>query len=186
MPTLAGEAADRMSALLLPGGLSPTATTTATRTSSDQGSRKKALVRWVELTGASSNLSALFRRLTAELPALLQRCAAVKVKPVRQAQRRLTPAQVAQLVADYKAGASMKELAARWQLHRTTVAAQLRRARVELRRQGVPAGRLDEAVRLYGEGWSCQRLAERYDCDDETVRQALKRAGVSLRMPRER
>jgi len=80
----------------------------------------------------------------------------------------------------------MKVLAARWKMHRSTVAAQLRRAGVELRRQGVPAERLSEAVRLYGEGWSCPRLAERYSCDDATVRQVLRRAGVELRLPWER
>ncbi len=75
----------------------------------------------------------------------------------------------------------MKVLAARWKMHRTTVAAQLRRAGAELRWQGVPTERISEAVRLYGDGWSCQRLAERYRCDDETVRQVLRRAGVQMR-----
>lgn len=80
----------------------------------------------------------------------------------------------------------MKELAAHWGLHRTTVAAQLRQAGVQLRRQGVPDALLDEAIRLYNDGSSCQRLAQRYDCDAETVRQTLKRAGVRLRAPWER
>jgi hypothetical protein len=80
----------------------------------------------------------------------------------------------------------MKVLAARWGLHRTTVAGHLRQAGVKLRRQGVPPERLGEAVRLYDEGWSCQRLAERYGCDDETVRQALKQAGVRMRAPWQR
>ncbi len=80
----------------------------------------------------------------------------------------------------------MKVLAARWRMHRTTVAAQLRRSGVELRRQGIPSERIDEAVRLYGEGWSLQRLAERYRCDDETVRTYLRRAGVRIRWPWER
>lgn len=80
----------------------------------------------------------------------------------------------------------MKALAARWGMHRATVAAQLRRAGVELRRQGLPDDRINEAVRLYGEGWSLLRLAERYSCDDETVRQALMRKGVRLRRPWER
>jgi lambda repressor-like predicted transcriptional regulator len=105
---------------------------------------------------------------------------------LRQAQRRLTPQQVERLVAEYEAGTDMKALAARWTMHRATVAAQLRRAGVVLRRQGVPEDKLHEAVRLYAEGWSCQRLAERYRCDDETVRQTLKRAGVRLRAPWER
>ncbi len=73
----------------------------------------------------------------------------------------------------------MKQLATRWQLHRTTVAAHLRLSGVQLRRQGLPANRVDEAIRLYGEGWSCERLAERYHCDDETIRQSLKRAGAT-------
>ena len=80
----------------------------------------------------------------------------------------------------------MQLLAKQWGLHRTTVAGHLRRAGVELRRQGIPAERLDEAVRLYGEGWSCQGLAERYGCEDETVRQKLKAAGVRMRKPWER
>lgn len=77
----------------------------------------------------------------------------------------------------------MNTLAARWGIHRTTVAGHLRQINVALRRQGLPAGDLTNVVRLYGEGWSCQRLAERYRCDHETVRQALKRAGVTLRKP---
>ncbi|WP_091112618.1 helix-turn-helix domain-containing protein [Geodermatophilus dictyosporus] len=101
-------------------------------------------------------------------------------------QRRLTADQVTALVRAYEAGADMKALAARWGMHRATVAAQLRRAGVELRRQGLPPDRLQEAVRLYGEGWSCQRLAERYGCDDETVRQTLKKANIRLRKPWER
>ncbi|MEX5718209.1 hypothetical protein [Geodermatophilus maliterrae] len=104
----------------------------------------------------------------------------------RQTQRRLTPEQAERLVAEYQAGKDIKALAVRWGMHRTTVAAQLRRAGVALRRQGVPTDRLDEAVQLYGAGWSCQRLAERYGCDDETVRQALKRVGIRLRAPWER
>lgn len=138
-------------------------------------------------TVRSSKQSALLRRLAEELPALLRR-RSHRPNPVqpRQAQRRLTPQQVERLVAEYEAGADMKALAARWTMHRATVAAQLRRAGVVLRRQGVPEDKLHEAIQLYGEGWSCQRLAERYGCDDETVRQTLKRAGVRLRAPWER
>jgi uncharacterized protein (DUF433 family) len=127
------------------------------------------------------------RRLAESQPALLRRRAR-RSAPVkqRQVQRRLAPEQVERLVAEYENGADMKTLAAHWGLHRTTVAAQLRRAGVELRRQGIPDHRLYEAIRLYGQGWSCQHLAERYRCDDETLRQALRRAGVVLRAPWER
>ena len=55
----------------------------------------------------------------------------------------------------------MKELAACWGLHRTTVAAQLRQAGFRLHRQGIPIDRFNEAVQRYGDGWSGQRLGER-------------------------
>jgi DNA-binding CsgD family transcriptional regulator len=131
----------------------------------------------------------LVRDLAASQPALLDR-STERPQPVparqRQAQRRLTAEQARQLAAEYEGGASMKELAAQWSLHRTTVAVQLRQAGVQLRRQGVPEASLDEAICLYNDGWSCQRLAERYGCDAETVRQALKRFGITLRTPWER
>lgn len=101
-------------------------------------------------------------------------------------QRRLTSVQVEQLAQEYGAGDDMAVIAARWSLHRTTVAGHLRRAGVALRRQGLPTDQLSEAIRLYNEGLSCQSLAERYGCDDETVRQALKGAGVRMRKPWER
>ncbi len=141
----------------------------------------------VGLTGGSSKETPLLRRLAAELPAQL-RHRAPRSKPVkpRQVQRRPTPDQLDHLVRQYEVGDDMKVLAAGWSVYRATVAAQLQRAGVTLRRTGLPGDRLDEAVRLYGEGSSCQRLAERYACDNETVRQAPKREGIKLRAPWER
>lgn len=104
----------------------------------------------------------------------------------RLLQRRLTLLEIHQLLAEYQSGYSMKVLAVRWGLHRTTVAGHLRRGDVRLRRQGVSDADLDEAARLYEEGWSCLRLADRYDCAGETVRQGLIQAGVQLRAPWER
>ena len=104
--------------------------------------------------------SALVSRLAASQPALVANATAQRQSPSvrqRQTQRRLTKEQTQQLGIDYESGASMQELAARWSLHRTTVAAQLRQAGVPLRRQGIPADRLAEAIKLYGEGWSGQR-----------------------------
>ncbi len=80
---------------------------------------------------SSSKQNALFRRLAAELPALLRRRPKqAKPQTQRKAQRRLTPEQVAQLVREYEAGDDIRALAARWGLHRTTVAAHLGRAGV--------------------------------------------------------
>lgn len=141
----------------------------------------------VALTGGSSKQSSLVKRLAVVLPARLRRKPdRITPQRPRQEQRRLTHEQVVRLVGEYQAGDDMKVLAERWDLHRTTVAAQLRRAGVELRRQGIPTDGLKDAIRLYGEGWSCVRIGERYGCDAETVRQALKRADLRLRAPWER
>ena len=61
-----------------------------------------------------------------------------------------------------------------------------RQTGIRLRRQGIPADQLHEAIQLYGEGWSCQRLAERYGCNATTVWRVLQQAGVRLRPPWER
>ncbi len=140
----------------------------------------------VVLTGGSSKFLAQLSGLASALPDLSEPSGLPAETPARPAQRRLTADQVAELVAEYQAGANMRELAVRWQVHRTSVAGHLRRAGVELRRQGLSDEQLSEAARLYGEGWSLQRLAERYSCDDETVRAYLKRAGVRMRRPWER
>jgi DNA-directed RNA polymerase specialized sigma24 family protein len=101
----------------------------------------------------------------------------------RQLQRRLTATEVVELVREYESGADMTELAARWGVHRTTVASHLRRAGAELRRQGLSAEQVAVAIRLYEGGQSCERLADRFRCDDETVRLALRQAGVTMRSP---
>lgn len=104
----------------------------------------------------------------------------------RQRPRQLAAEQIVELVRQYLAGSDMHELAAQWDLHRTTVAAHLRRAGVELRRQGLSDGQLVEGGQLYSQGWSLQRLADRYSCDAETIRQQLKAVGVIMRKPWER
>jgi hypothetical protein len=115
------------------------------------------------LTGGSSKLSGLLRRLGADLPALLAAPPASGTAPARerQQQRRLTPEQIGELVEQYVSGDDMRVLAERWCMHRTTVAGHLQRAGAELRRQGLDDQQLKEAIRLYGEGWSLERLGHR-------------------------
>ena len=93
------------------------------------------------LTGTSSKQQALVSRLAATQPALM----ATSVdhgqdSPVRkrQAQRRLTAEQAQQLAAEYEDGVSVQDLAVRWDVHRTTVAARLRQAGVQLAAKACP------------------------------------------------
>ena len=75
-------------------------------------------------------------------------------------QRRLGPDDIGRLVAGYNAGATAKDLAAEYGIHRRTVAAHLERAGVLRRRQGlVDPAKVREAGELYEQGWSTDRLA---------------------------
>ena len=104
----------------------------------------------------------------------------------RQAQVRLDPHQVKDVTKGYRTGATAKELAEQFGLHRTTVTAILQRQGVEPRQRGLSGAQVAEACRLYPEGWSLARLADRYGVDDMTVRRYLLQAGVVMRSPHER
>jgi hypothetical protein len=92
----------------------------------------------VALRGGSSNFDAAnrLRRLAQELPALLRRRIRKSRTRKRQVQRRLTPAQVEQLIGEYQSGDNILKLAKRWRLHRTTVAEHLRRSGISVRKRG--------------------------------------------------
>ena len=57
--------------------------------------------------------------------------------PVRQVQHRLRPARIEELIAAYRRGATAAALAVQFQIHRTTVAALLRRQKNRLIKLGV-------------------------------------------------
>jgi lambda repressor-like predicted transcriptional regulator len=103
-----------------------------------------------------------------------------------QTQIRLNHHQADALAAAYTDGKSIKELAQRYGVHRTTVSALLRRFNVEFRQRGLAASDVTTAVRLYAQGWSLARLGERLQVDDMTVRRALLASGVMMRSPHER
>lgn len=140
----------------------------------------------VDHSGQRWNFTEVIARLAAELDEVLARAPRPDHMPVRQRQVRLAVDEVAELAAEYQAGLDMRDLAIRWNVSRHTVADHLRRAGVDVRRQGLPQLLVPEATRLYLAGWSLARLGDRFSCDAETVRQALKQAGVQLRRPWER
>jgi len=139
---------------------------------------------WIFLvaqTQQSSKLNAQLRALAATLPDVLARAPAPPAAHTRQRQRRLTAAQVAQLVAAYQAGADMKTLAQRWGVHRQTVAAHLRQAGVPLRQKGLTPEQIAEAASLYAGGWTLARLGGRYGCHPTVVLRAFQRTGTPRR-----
>lgn len=105
---------------------------------------------------------------------------------VHAARRRLSPETVNQLVADYEAGKSSTVLMKTYDLGKGTVLSILEEHGVQMRGQGLPATRLQEAVEFYNAGLSLKRVAGRLDCSAETVRHALLAAGVPMRARWER
>jgi lambda repressor-like predicted transcriptional regulator len=99
------------------------------------------------------------------------------------AQRRLSPTDIGDLIAAYQAGASIRELAADFGVHRTTVAAHLDLNRI--RRLHALTDWADdtlrEAAELYKTGSSLADVAARYGIDPKTVASRFKRAGVTVR-----
>jgi DNA-directed RNA polymerase specialized sigma24 family protein len=104
-------------------------------------------------------------------------------RPYRM-NRKLSPDEQAELVALYEAGTSMLELSRKFETHRTTVVAHLRRAGAEIRPQRKMTPELvAQATALYGNGHSLAEIGRMFGLEASTIGKALKRAGVQLRPP---
>ena len=97
-------------------------------------------------------------------------------------QRRLAPGEVADLVAAYRQGIPVEELAASFRVHRTTVLGHVRRHGVP-KRQGraLQGGDVNRVAQLYAAGKSADWVAAQLGVAASTVRRTLKDAGVALR-----
>ena len=101
----------------------------------------------------------------------------------RQRQRHLSPAQASDLVAAYQAGMKIRELAARFNVNRTTVLAHVERARVP---RHSDHGKWDdtmlaEAASLYEQAHSLAAIGQRFGVHAKTVASRLRQAGVQRR-----
>jgi hypothetical protein len=103
------------------------------------------------------------------------------VRVLRRTATRLSECQIAALVDAYLAGATVYELATRFNIHRVTVSAHLHRQGITVRRQGLDTEGIAHAVRLYQDGWSVARIGERLGVDGGTVWTALRTQGIALR-----
>lgn len=101
-------------------------------------------------------------------------------------QRRLSPADVHELIAAYQAGATISQLAADLGVHRTTVAVHLDRHQVPRHHEQTAwdDSTLDEAAELYAAGLSLIDVADRFGIDPQTVANRFRRAGVAVRQRR--
>jgi DNA-binding CsgD family transcriptional regulator len=101
----------------------------------------------------------------------------------RQTQIRLGPADIERLIAAYAEGNSVLQLAARFNIHRTTVLAHLDRNGVLRRRSGPKLSDEDayEAAILYRDGLSLKAIGVRFLVAPDTIGKAIRRMGVKIR-----
>jgi transposase-like protein len=99
----------------------------------------------------------------------------------RQFQRRLSAEQVAELVAAHQEGATQQELAARFGIYRTTVAAHLDRAGITNRRGALTPEQVAEAIDLYAQGWSLAKIGDQFGAYPTSIYYWLRKNGVTLR-----
>lgn len=95
--------------------------------------------------------------------------------------RRLTPEDLVGLVADYRSGQTVYQLADKYGIHRHTVSQHLRTAGVRMRLDGMTPTQIDQAVQLYGSGLSLARIAELFGVTAKTVHSRLRERGVQFR-----
>lgn len=89
-------------------------------------------------------------------------------------------------VAKYKAGQTMKQIAARHHTHRVTVSEVLNRTGTTKRPKGMNPGQVDIVVRLYESGLSLASVGTQLKFDAATFRTMLLRRGVKTRDSRGR
>ena len=101
----------------------------------------------------------------------------------RPIQRRLNAADIADLVAGYRAGQSLSDLAKEFRIHHRTVTAHLEQCGVTRRMNTRKFSNddLDEASRRYRVGESLATVGIAFNVDAATVRRELHRAGVTIR-----
>ncbi len=127
----------------------------------------------------STQVTAL-EKLLASLPSLDEPLPEAPRKSWQRV-RRLSEAEIDQLVADYRAGRTVYELAAQFGINRKAVSKHLHARGVTMRMRGLSPAQIDEAVRLYGEGASLARIGQKLGVDAGTVHARLRERGVRMR-----
>lgn len=102
------------------------------------------------------------------------------VAPSFRIADRIGEANIAELIARYEAGATMRELASRFGMARTSVANLLRAEGIRLRPQTKPIP-LDDAASAYVAGDSLAIIATRYSVSASWLQEQLLAAGVAMR-----
>jgi DNA invertase Pin-like site-specific DNA recombinase len=95
--------------------------------------------------------------------------------------RRLEPAKVVELIRAYSEGVPVNDLAAQFNLHRSTVLEHLNRAAPKRRNPAMDQAQVEEAARLYRGGKSLRDVGIHFGVHASTVSRNLTGTGVTMR-----
>jgi len=139
----------------------------------------KQVVLWRLLSNPTSPLKralAAYRKIDLSLP-----CPNPANRQPRRVIHRLTATEVDTALAEYSAGATLRELGARFRVDRTAVARALKARGVRLRRMPMTPAEVREAAVLYREGLSLAQVAHCLGHRMTTVHLRLREVGVQMR-----
>jgi lambda repressor-like predicted transcriptional regulator len=135
----------------------------------------------VELMGHYSNQADQGERISQLLQMVPKQQRELTSRTIKQIHRRLSSVQIDELIALYRAGATLRELSKRFEIHRATVSIILERHNVARRYRLLEGERLDGAIQAYKSGESIISIANRLGVAGDTIRKALIKAGVRMR-----
>jgi IS30 family transposase len=95
--------------------------------------------------------------------------------------KQLRESEVDELVAGYRAGASVYVLARQFGVHRGTVGRLLRSRGVDTTPVALTPAQVKLSAELYEEGWSLVKIARHFGVSENTVHRKLRAAGVAMR-----
>jgi hypothetical protein len=139
----------------------------------------------VEVLGRYSALCDQGERLRDLLEIVPEGPAEVNLRTPKQIQNRLEPPEIHLLQQAYKSGATLRDLARDFQIHRTTAAELLVRAGIARRGKGPSDSDIQQAISLYIDGQSTAAIGRTLGFSAETIRHSLLAAGIPVRGPHE-
>jgi DNA invertase Pin-like site-specific DNA recombinase len=99
----------------------------------------------------------------------------------KQSHTRLYPKQINDLVVAYQAGSTIKELAAQFHSHHTTLSNVLKRHGVPGRHRPLTPEQIEHAVEAYLAGSSSKMIGNLLGVDASRIWRTLRREGVNMR-----
>jgi uncharacterized protein (DUF433 family) len=93
----------------------------------------------------------------------------------------MDPIEIDDLVAAYEAGTSIKDLAAQFEINRSTILAHLAEQDISRRYPALNPEEVAEVCELYDRGLSSSEIGQLFEVSADTVLRALRKMGIRTR-----